>query len=92
MFSIIGVTVLVEFESFFDLENSNDSLTFYDGPDTSYPLLYRARGQTTPSSIRSTSFVITVVFQSDTGVNGAGFAFKYTIGTQLYCTYICMAI
>lgn len=72
--------MLVEFDSLFDLENSNDSLTFYDGPDTTHPLLYKVGGQKTPPSFRSTSSVITVVFHSDDGVNGAGFAFKYTIG------------
>lgn len=83
-FSSTGVTVLIEFEPLFDLETSNDSLTFYDGPDTSYPLLYRAVGQTLPPSIRSTASVITVVFRSDAGVNGAGFSFKYTIGIAIW--------
>lgn len=80
----------IEFDSLFDTENCNDSLTIYDGINSSAPLLLRACGQTAPSWIRSTSPVVFVVFHSDEKINGAGFAFKYTIGKAsiipaIYC-------
>ncbi|MEM6722915.1 MAG: choice-of-anchor L domain-containing protein [Bacteroidota bacterium] len=56
----------------YDMENNFDVLTFYDGPDTNAPLICSVTGVGSNQIIQATSQCLTIQFQSDGTVEGAG--------------------
>jgi Zn-dependent metalloprotease len=67
----------------FDLENTFDFLTLYNGPNSSYPVIGSYTGATLPNGglpILSTTNQVYVEFTSDAGVTATGFQFDW------YCT------
>jgi Zn-dependent metalloprotease len=71
-------TVTLNF-SLFDMENTFDFLTIYDGPTTASPQIGSYTGNTLPNGgvINSTGGSITLRQTSDQGVTGAGFALTW---------------
>jgi len=77
-----GNIVNIDFSSF-DLEDTYDFLTLYNGPDNSYPVIGAYTGATLPnggSTIFSTTNQVYVEFTSDWSVIATGFEFSW------YCT------
>jgi hypothetical protein len=58
----------------FDLESGYDFMSIYNGPDNTYPLLYRGTGYTSPRTVKSThsSGSLTFTFTSDPIISGSG--------------------
>lgn len=80
---ILGVTVSLEIQSMQTDDNCTSSLAVYDGIDSTAPMLWRGCQSSSPATIRSSSPVVSLVFFSSAGENGASFLLKYTIGMRM---------
>jgi len=85
--------LLIPFQfSTFDTEAGFDKLKVYNGPLPTSPLLAVFSGTSVPGDLWTTSDTVLVTFTSDHGVQGSGFTFNWTTGTNIsvhtfrYCT------
>lgn len=79
-------TVTLSFTSF-DTEAGIDTLTVYDGPNNTSPVLGNFSGNTIPMSVTSTSNVMYVEFNTNATINGPGWDASYiTNSTSTGCT------
>jgi len=66
-------------------ECTGDYLAFYDGPDSSSPLIKKTCGTSVPTDIRSIGKHMYIVFLSDwdSTSNGVGFGASYYTGNNI---------
>ena len=69
--SVPGNCIRLNF-TFFDLENTFDEMTIYNGPTTASPLVGIFTGNVSPGLVTGSSGCLTIVFTSDAIVRAAG--------------------
>jgi len=70
----------------FDLENSSDFLSVYDGGDENAPLIAELTGSTLPDEISSTGNKLFLVFHSDNNSTAPGFFASYSTDRPEWCS------
>lgn len=75
-----GATVTMTFDELYiesSMQCDYDSVTLYDGPDASTPLIGKYCGGRLPQPVTSSSSAVSVVFVSDMAINAGRFALSW---------------
>jgi hypothetical protein len=69
----------------FDLENSHDYLTIYDGADTTAPILASFTGSDIPATVTGTTNRMFIRFTSDNSGNAGGWFASFSATKAIFC-------